>query len=86
VLQPSKGRARRGAIVSFLLEHAHAHDVGTFLDREGIAVRTGHHCNQPLMDRYGIPSTSRASFGLYNTPEEVDRLAAALHRISEFFG
>jgi cysteine desulfurase/selenocysteine lyase len=86
VLRPSKGRARRAAIVSFLLAQAHAHDVGTFLDREGIAVRTGHHCNQPLMDHYGIPSTSRASFGLYNTPEEVDRLAAALHRISEFFG
>ncbi|HVS63976.1 MAG TPA: cysteine desulfurase [Thermoanaerobaculia bacterium] len=77
--------SRRAAIVSFLLEHAHAHDVGTFLDQEGIAVRTGHHCNQPLMERYGIPSTSRASFAIYNTLEEVDRLAAALQRISEFF-
>jgi cysteine desulfurase / selenocysteine lyase len=77
--------ARRAAIVSFLLDHAHAHDVGSFLDQEGIAVRTGHHCNQPLMERYGVPSTSRASFGLYNTPEEVDRLVEALHRIAEFF-
>jgi cysteine desulfurase/selenocysteine lyase len=76
---------RRAAIVSFLLEHAHAHDVGSFLDQEGIAVRTGHHCNQPLMERYGVASTSRASLGLYNTPEEIDRLAAALVRITEFF-
>lgn len=71
---------RKAAVVSFLLGQAHPYDVGTVLDRLGIAVRTGHHCTQPLMKRYGIPGTVRASFAFYNTREEIDRLASALER------
>ena len=73
------------AIVSFLLADIHALDVGTLLDRLGIAVRTGHHCAQPLMDRLGIAGTVRASFALYNTRAEVDSLVAALHRVRSMF-
>ena len=72
--------------MSFVLEGVHPHDVGTIVDQEGIAIRTGHHCAQPLMDRYGIAATARASFGLYNTLEEVDVLVDALHRVREVFG
>ncbi len=77
-------RERSGA-VSFLVEGAHPHDVGTILDREGIAIRVGHHCAQPVMDRFGIPATARASFALYNTREEVDALAAGIRRVQEVF-
>ncbi len=77
---------RRAGVVSFVLEGIHAHDVGTVLDREGVAVRAGHHCAQPLMDRFGVPATARASFAFYNTLEEVDRLIAGLHRVREVFG
>jgi cysteine desulfurase/selenocysteine lyase len=74
-----KGRARsRAGVLSFVLEGAHPHDLGTILDRQGIAIRTGHHCAQPLMKRLGVPATARASFALYNTREEIDRLAAAI--------
>jgi cysteine desulfurase/selenocysteine lyase len=76
----------RAAVISFLVEGVHAHDVGTILDQEGIAIRTGHHCAQPVMDRFGIPATARASFALYNTHEEVDALVRALHRVIEVFG
>ena len=76
----------KAAVLSFTLEGIHPHDVGTVLDREGIAVRAGHHCAQPVMERYGVPATTRASFGLYNTREEVEALAAALHRARELFG
>ena len=69
------------SVLSFLLGSAHPYDVGTLLDQLGIAVRTGHHCTQPIMDRYGIPGTVRASFAIYNTFDEVDRLVAALQRI-----
>ncbi|GBD07102.1 Cysteine desulfurase [bacterium HR21] len=80
------GTARqKAAIISFVLSDIHPHDIGTFLDREGIAIRVGHHCTQPVMDFFGVPATSRASFALYNTPEEVDRLAAALQKVVEFF-
>ncbi|MGE3935774.1 MAG: SufS family cysteine desulfurase, partial [Rhodospirillaceae bacterium] len=80
------GRARdKAAILSFTLEGVHPHDIGTILDREGVAVRTGHHCAQPVMERFDVPATVRASFGLYNTREEVDRLAAALRRVQEIF-
>jgi len=80
------GRARdKAAILSFTLEGVHPHDIGTILDREGVAVRTGHHCAQPVMERFDVPATVRASFGLYNTKEEVDRLVAALHRVQEIF-
>ncbi|MDR3523553.1 MAG: cysteine desulfurase [Acetobacteraceae bacterium] len=75
----------RGGVVSFTMDGAHAHDVATLLDRQGVAVRAGHHCAEPLMRRLGVDSTSRASFGIYSTMEEVDALAAALVRIREFF-
>ena len=78
------GTAReKVSVLSFVLEGAHAHDVGTILDREGIAIRTGHHCAQPLMQRFGVPATARASFALYNTREDVDRLVAGLARVRE---
>jgi cysteine desulfurase/selenocysteine lyase len=69
-----------------VVEGVHAHDVGTILDREGVAVRAGHHCAQPVMERFGVPATARASFALYNTPEEVDRLIAGVGRVQEIFG
>jgi cysteine desulfurase/selenocysteine lyase len=75
----------KAAVVSFLLGDVHPHDIGTILDREGIAIRTGQHCAQPVMDRYGIGATARASFGVYNTEEEVDILAAALRKVQEVF-
>ena len=81
------GRAKeKAAVISFVLENVHPHDIGTILDREGIAIRTGQHCAQPVMDRFGIPATARASFGLYNTREEVDALVAGLAKVSEMFG
>jgi cysteine desulfurase/selenocysteine lyase len=80
------GEARhKTAVLSFLLEGVHAHDAGTILDSEGVAVRTGQHCAQPIMDRYGIAATIRASLGIYNTREEIDVLARALGRVREVF-
>ncbi len=76
----------RGGAVSFTLEGAHPHDVAAVLDGEGIAVRAGHHCAQPLHAHYDIPATTRASFYLYNIPEEIDRLVAALHKARTLFG
>lgn len=70
------------SVISFLIGNAHPYDVGTLLDKLGIAVRTGHHCTQPIMDRYGIPGTVRASFAVYNTSDEVDTLCAAIRRIA----
>ena len=78
--------AHKAGIVSFLLGDVHPHDIGTILDREGIAVRTGHHCAQPIMERFDVAATVRASFGLYNTREEIDALVAALGRVQEIFG
>jgi cysteine desulfurase/selenocysteine lyase len=75
----------RGGVVAFALDKAHAHDVATLLDRQGIAVRAGHHCAEPLMHRFGLDSTARASFGIYTTHEEIDALATALTRVREFF-
>ncbi len=75
----------RGGVVSFTLDGAHAHDVATLLDRQGIAVRAGHHCAEPLMRRLGLDSTARASFGVYTTHDEIDALAEALTRVREFF-
>ena len=72
----------KAGVISFLLGNAHPYDVGTLLDKLGIAVRTGHHCTQPIMDRYGIPGTVRASFACYTTREDVDALVAALVRIA----
>jgi cysteine desulfurase/selenocysteine lyase len=74
------------SVLSFVLENIHPHDIGTFLDFEGVAIRTGHHCTQPLMKRFNIPATSRASFGMYNTKEEVDVLVNGLKKIIEVFG
>ena len=80
------GTARnKGSILSFVMEMAHPHDVGTILDSEGIAVRTGHHCAQPLMDRYGVPATVRASLAFYNTKEEIDTLVKGIDRVIEVF-
>jgi cysteine desulfurase/selenocysteine lyase len=81
------GEARqKAAVLSFVIEGVHPHDVGTIVDREGVAVRAGHHCAQPLMDRFGVPATTRASFALYNTFSEADRLAEALQRVVDIFG
>ncbi|MEO8668917.1 MAG: cysteine desulfurase, partial [Bauldia sp.] len=80
------GTARgKGAIVAFNMASAHPHDISTIIDRSGVAVRAGTHCAQPLLARYGVTATCRASFGLYNTPDEVDRLAEALQKAHEFF-
>ena len=80
------GTAREKAgVLSFVLDGVHPHDIGTVLDREGIAVRTGHHCAQPVMDRFGLPATARASFGLYNTREEVDALAGGIRTVLRMF-
>jgi cysteine desulfurase/selenocysteine lyase len=76
----------RGGLVSFAFADLHAHDVVTFADQDGIALRGGHHCNQPLMRKLGLTSTTRASFYIYNTPEEIDVLVASLQRILKFFG
>jgi cysteine desulfurase/selenocysteine lyase len=80
------GTARRKAsVVSFVLDGVHPHDIGTVVDREGVAIRTGHHCAQPVMDRFGVPATARASLAMYNTREDVDALGRALHRVREVF-
>lgn len=75
----------KAAVLSFVLDGIHPHDIGTILDQEGIAIRTGHHCAQPLMQRFGVPATARASLALYNTMEEIDVLAAGLHKVREVF-
>ncbi len=85
IIGPRAG-AERSGLVSFSFEGVHAHDVVTFADEDGIALRGGHHCNQPLMRKLGLTSTTRASFYLYNTAEEIDRLVASLRRILKFFG
>ncbi|HWB98984.1 MAG TPA: cysteine desulfurase [Bryobacteraceae bacterium] len=81
------GTARdKASVLSFVLEGVHPHDIGTILDREGIAVRTGHHCAQPVMDRFGIPATTRASLAFYNTFEEIDELVRGIGKVKEIFG
>ena len=77
--------ARKTSILSFVMEDVHPHDIGTILDQEGVAIRTGHHCTQPLMDRLGVPATARASLSLYNTREEIDALVEALAKVREIF-
>lgn len=77
--------SEKASIVSFVFENVHAHDIGTFLDAGGIAVRTGHHCTMPLLKRFGLAATTRASFAFYNTFEEVDRLADSLLKMKAFF-
>jgi len=81
------GTAReKASVLSFIVEGVHPHDIGTILDREGVAVRAGHHCAQPVMDRFGVPATTRASLAFYNTEEEVDALVAAVGKVQELFG
>jgi cysteine desulfurase/selenocysteine lyase len=80
------GTAReKVSVLSFVLDDVHPHDIGTILDQEGIAIRTGHHCAQPVMQRFGVPATARASLAFYNTREEIDALAAGLHKVIEVF-
>lgn len=76
----------KAGIISFVMDSAHPHDIGTILDDQGVAVRAGHHCAQPLMDHLGLPATVRASFGLYNTRADVDALVSALRKVQEIFG
>lgn len=78
--------AERAGAVSFVMDDAHPHDIGTILDGYGIAVRTGHHCAEPLMRRFNVPATARASFAAYNTEAEVDQLVEALHKVRDLFG
>ena len=77
--------AHKVGVLSFLMEGAHPSDVGTILDQVGVAVRTGHHCTQPLMDRFGIPATARASMALYSTRADIDALVRGLHLVREMF-
>jgi cysteine desulfurase/selenocysteine lyase len=75
----------KAGVLSFVFDHIHAHDVGTILDQEGVAVRSGHHCAMPVMQRFGVPATTRASFAFYNTIEEIDVLVKAIHRALKVF-
>lgn len=76
----------KASVLSFIIEGVHAHDVGTILDRQGVAVRAGHHCAQPVMNHFGVPATTRASFALFSTVEEADRLVAGIAKVKEVFG
>jgi len=75
----------KASVISFVMGDVHPHDIGTILDQEGVAIRTGHHCAQPVMNRYCVPATARVSLGCYNTAEEIDALVAALGKVSEVF-
>ena len=79
------GDNKRNSIISFNIKNVHSHEVSSFLDVEGIAIRAGHHCCQPLMKHLGVNSTARLSFGVYNSLEEVDKFVIALHKCKEFF-
>jgi len=81
------GRAKeKASVLSFVIDGIHPHDIGTVLDMEGVAIRTGHHCAQPVMQRFGIPATARASFAFYNTKEEVDILVKGIEKVIEVLG
>jgi cysteine desulfurase/selenocysteine lyase len=75
----------KAGVISFVVDNIHPHDIGTILDNDGIAIRTGHHCAQPLMQRFNVPATARASFALYNTVEEVDVLVKGVKHAIEVF-
>jgi cysteine desulfurase/selenocysteine lyase len=75
----------KASVLSFVIDNVHPHDVGTIMDAEGVAIRAGNHCNQPVMDFYSIPATARASFAIYNTKEDVDKLIAAITKTIEVF-
>jgi cysteine desulfurase/selenocysteine lyase len=76
----------KASVISFVMDGIHPHDIGTIVDREGVAIRTGHHCAQPVMDRFGIPATARASLAMYNTTQDVDALTRALERVQKVMG
>jgi cysteine desulfurase/selenocysteine lyase len=78
--------APRVSVISFTMEGVHPHDIGTIVDLQGVAIRAGHHCAQPLMDRFGVPATARASLSFYNTREEIETLVSGLHQVNEVFG
>jgi cysteine desulfurase/selenocysteine lyase len=82
ILGPQKPHA---SVISFVMDCAHPHDIGQILDEEGIAIRAGHHCAQPIMDRYGISSSARASFAVYNTVDEIEQLVRAIYKVKEIF-
>jgi cysteine desulfurase / selenocysteine lyase len=75
----------KASVLSFVVEGVHPHDIGTILDQEGIAIRTGHHCAQPVMECFGVDATARASLGLYNTKEEIDSLVRGIEKVREVF-
>jgi cysteine desulfurase/selenocysteine lyase len=77
--------SNKASVLSFVMDDVHPHDIGTILDQEGVAIRTGHHCTQPLMERLCVPATARASLALYNTKEEIDALVGALSKVREIF-
>ena len=79
-------RQEKAGVISFSLEGVHPHDIATILDQEGIAIRTGHHCAQPVMERFGVPAMARASLAFYNTKAEIDALVAGIHKVKEVFG
>ncbi|HTH50942.1 MAG TPA: aminotransferase class V-fold PLP-dependent enzyme, partial [Pyrinomonadaceae bacterium] len=76
---------KKASVLSFTIENIHPHDIGTILDQQGIAIRAGHHCAQPVMQHFCVPATARASFAFYNTREEVDKLAEAVQKVIEIF-
>jgi cysteine desulfurase / selenocysteine lyase len=80
------GPEQSAGIISFAIDGVHPHDIGTILDEGGVAIRAGHHCAQPLMDLLGVPATARASFGINNVPEDIDRLAEGIARVTRIFG
>ena len=75
----------KSSVISFVMEGIHPYDIGTIIDTDGIAIRTGHHCTQPIMQRYNLPATARASFAIYNTKQEIDKLAEALVKVKKLF-
>lgn len=80
------GTARqKSSVLSFVLESAHPHDIGTIIDSQGVAIRTGHHCAEPVMHRFGVPATARASVAFYNTRQELEVLASAIHNVNQLF-
>ena len=76
----------KGGVISFTIKDIHPHDLATVIDRSGVAVRAGHHCAQPLMKRFGVTATARASFAMYNTRDEIDSLVESIHKAVSFFG
>ncbi len=85
VIYGTKDISKRGGVISFNLHDVHPHDIATIVDREGIAIRSGHHCAQVLMERLDVAATNRASFYIYNTKDDVDKLIQSLAKVSELF-